>query len=67
VLGPDAVIVVPGIRAPGEASGDQVRVSTAGDAAGQGATHLVVGRPLLQAADPASVLRALTAEAACMS
>ena len=67
VLSPDAVIVVPGIRAPGEASGDQVRVSTAGDAAAQGATHLVVGRPILQAADPASVLRALTAEAACMS
>jgi orotidine-5'-phosphate decarboxylase len=67
VLGPDAIIVVPGIRAPGEPSGDQVRVSTAGDAAAQGATHLVIGRPILQAADPASVLRALTAEAACLS
>jgi orotidine-5'-phosphate decarboxylase len=67
VLGPEAVIVVPGIRAPGEASGDQVRVSTAGDAAARGATHLVVGRPILQAADPGAVLRALSAEAACTS
>jgi orotidine-5'-phosphate decarboxylase len=66
VLGPDAVVVVPGIRAPGEASGDQVRVSTAGDAAARGATHLVVGRPILQAADPVSVLRTLAAEAACV-
>ena len=67
VLGPEAVIVVPGIRAPGEVSGDQVRVSTAGDAAARGATHLVVGRPILQAADPGAVLRALSAEAACAS
>jgi orotidine-5'-phosphate decarboxylase len=64
-LGPGALIVVPGIRGSGEASGDQVRVSTAGDAAARGATHLVVGRPILQAADPAAAFRTLAAEAAC--
>jgi len=40
-------------------------VSTAGDAAQAGATHLVVGRPVLEAADPAAVLRELTEEAGC--
>lgn len=59
------VIVVPGIRRLTDPAGDQVRVSTAGDAARSGATHLVVGRPLLQAADPAAVLRELSVEAGC--
>lgn len=58
-------IVVPGIRRRSDPPGDQVRVSTAGDAARDGATHLVVGRPLLQADDPAAVLRELSEEAAC--
>jgi orotidine-5'-phosphate decarboxylase len=65
VLAPGALVVVPGIRGRHDASGDQVRVSPAGDAAAQGATHLVVGRPILQAADPAAAFRALVAEAAC--
>ena len=59
------LIVVPGIRRRTDSAGDQVRVSTAGDAARHGATHLVVGRPVLQAADPAAVLRELTEEASC--
>jgi orotidine-5'-phosphate decarboxylase len=62
-LGPGALIVVPGIRRGSDPAGDQVRVSTAGDAARHGATHLVVGRPLLHAADPLAVLRELAAEA----
>ncbi len=60
------VIVVPGIRRRGDPTGDQVRVSTAGDAARDGATHLVVGRPLLQASEPAAVLRELSEEAGCV-
>jgi len=40
-------------------------VSTAGDAARDGATHLVVGRPLLRATDPAKVLEELREEVAC--
>lgn len=59
------VIVVPGIRRQADPPGDQIRVSTAGDAARGGATHLVVGRPLLQANDPAAVLRELSEEAGC--
>jgi len=59
------VIVVPGIRRRADPAGDQVRVSTAGDAARDGATHLVVGRPLLQATDPDAVFRELSEEAGC--
>jgi orotidine-5'-phosphate decarboxylase len=52
-LGPDATIVTPGIRAPGEAAGDQTRVATPQAAIGAGADYLVVGRPITQAADRA--------------
>ena len=56
-------IVVPGIRGRGEAAGDQVRVATGAEAAAAGATHLVVGRPIIQAADPAAAFRGLVEEA----
>ena len=57
VLPGGAWIVVPGIRRPGEAAGDQARVAGPGEAARGGATHLVIGRPLLQATDPAAAVR----------
>jgi orotidine-5'-phosphate decarboxylase len=63
----DRRIVVPGIRRSGEAAGDQVRVATAAEAAAEGATHLVVGRPVLEAADPAAAYLALTEEARCVA
>jgi orotidine-5'-phosphate decarboxylase len=66
-LGPDAYIVVPGIRRRSDPAGDQVRVSSAEDAARSGATHLVVGRPVLEAKDPAGVLEELIREAQCVS
>lgn len=50
-------IVVPGIRREGEAAGDQARVAAPADAVRAGATHLVVGRPLLQASEPAAAVR----------
>jgi orotidine-5'-phosphate decarboxylase len=59
VLGPAPWIVVPGIRAPDDAVGDQARTIGAGDAARRGATHLVVGRPITRAADPAGVYQRL--------
>lgn len=65
-LGPGARIVVPGIRRRSDAAGDQVRVATAADAAASGATHLVVGRPVIQAADPAAVFAQLLEEAQCV-
>ena len=52
-----AWVVVPGIRRPGDAAGDQARVAGPGEAVRAGATHLVIGRPLLQAADPAAAVR----------
>jgi len=58
-----AWVVVPGVRRLADAVGDQARVATPAEAAQRGATHLVVGRPLLQAADPASVLDELQGEA----
>jgi orotidine-5'-phosphate decarboxylase len=59
VLGQAPWIVVPGIRAPGEAAGDQARTIAAPDAVARGATHLVVGRPILQAQDPAGAYQRL--------
>ena len=53
-LGPDPWMVVPGIRLPGDSAGDQVRTMSPGDAVRRGATHLVVGRPITAAADPAA-------------
>lgn len=66
-LGEKLLIVTPGIR-PGAntANGldDQKRVVTAGMAIGDGADHLVVGRPITQAVDPVAVIEAMQAEIA---
>jgi orotidine-5'-phosphate decarboxylase len=59
VLGPGRAIVVPGIRRAGDQAGDQARAATPGEAIRAGATHLVVGRPILEAPDPARVLEEL--------
>jgi len=56
-LGPDALIVTPGIRMPGDSAGDQKRIATPRDAKNAGASHIVVGRPVLDASDPAAVYR----------
>lgn len=58
-LGPDPWIVVPGVRAPGDAADDQVRTIAIADAVSRGATHLVVGRPITRAADPRGVYQRL--------
>lgn len=55
-LGPEPLIVVPGIRRPGDDGGDQSRTASPAEAVRHGATHLVVGRPILEAADPAAAL-----------
>lgn len=51
-LGPDALIVTPGVRPAGTDLGDQSRVSTPKAAFDAGASHIVVGRPITQAYDP---------------
>ncbi len=63
-LGPAALLVTPGIRLPGGELGDQKRVATPGSAARDGATHLVIGRPILEASDPAAAVRAIKADIA---
>ena len=67
VLAEDALLVVPGIRRETDATGDQVRVASAREAVRAGATHLVVGRPVLDATDPADALRQLLEEARCVT
>ncbi len=68
-LGPDPWIVVPGIRQGGgvggdgaeggAGEGDHARTVSAADAVRQGATHLVVGRPITRAADPVGAFQRL--------
>jgi orotidine-5'-phosphate decarboxylase len=67
LLPEDALVVVPGIRREADATGDQVRVATAREAVRAGATHLVVGRPVLHATDPAVALKHLLEEARCVT
>ena len=56
------LIVTPGVRPTGSALGDQKRVATPAQAISDGADHIVVGRPIWQAADPAAAARAVLAE-----
>ncbi|MBN2164077.1 MAG: orotidine-5'-phosphate decarboxylase [Pontiellaceae bacterium] len=56
---PEAILVTPGIRMPEGDVGDQKRVATPSFAVEQGATHLVVGRPIVQAEDPAAAATAI--------
>jgi len=64
MIGPERLIVTPGIRPAGSALGDQKRVMTPGAARRAGIDHVVVGRPITGAADPAAVARAIVAEMA---
>jgi orotidine-5'-phosphate decarboxylase len=58
-LGNDFAIVTPGVRPAGTGNGDQVRVVTPAEAIAAGASHIVVGRPITEAADPAAAARAI--------
>jgi orotidine-5'-phosphate decarboxylase len=64
-LGAELYIVVPGIRSGSDPVADQARVATAGEAAHNGATHLVVGRPILASSHPPAALERLMKEAQC--
>lgn len=55
-IGPDFQLVTPGIRPANSATGDQKRVMTPADAIANGASYLVIGRPITQATNPVDVL-----------
>jgi orotidine-5'-phosphate decarboxylase len=62
VLGPRALLVVPGIRPRGHDNDDQIRVFTPREALEKGADYIVVGRPVTRSADPAGVARSILFE-----
>jgi orotidine-5'-phosphate decarboxylase len=64
IVGHQMNLVTPGIRPAGSASGDQKRIMTPGRAIAAGADYLVVGRPVMEAADPKAVAEAIHAEIA---
>jgi orotidine-5'-phosphate decarboxylase len=61
-FGSGPILVVPGVRPAGADASDQRRTGTPGEAIRAGADYLVVGRPLMQAADPAGAAKALLDE-----
>ena len=64
LAGAEGAVVVPGIRPVGGDVGDQKRIATPAEALRNGASHLVVGRPITQAANPAKAAEAILAEMA---
>ena len=62
IAGPGMVLVTPGIRPTGSATGDQKRIMTPARAIEAGADYLVVGRPVLEAREPKAVADAIVAE-----
>jgi len=63
-FGQDLVIVTPGVRPAGSGHDDQARVVTPAEAIAAGATHIVVGRPITEARDPAAEARAILGQLA---
>jgi orotidine-5'-phosphate decarboxylase len=62
IVGHQIHLVTPGIRPAGSASGDQKRIMTPARAIAAGSDYLVVGRPVVEAADPRAVAEAILAE-----
>jgi len=64
VIGSEGVLVTPGIRPAGSDVADQRRIATPAEALRQGASYLVVGRPITQAPDPVEAAEAILKEMA---
>jgi orotidine-5'-phosphate decarboxylase len=64
IVGDKLALVTPGIRPAGADAGDQKRIATAAAAITAGADYLVVGRPIVAAADPKAAAKAIVAEIA---
>ncbi|MHB1341122.1 MAG: orotidine-5'-phosphate decarboxylase [Coriobacteriia bacterium] len=57
LFGEDGLVVTPGVRPSWADAGDQARVATPSEAIAAGASHLVIGRPITAATDPAAAVR----------
>lgn len=62
IVGPDRLLVTPGIRPAGAATGDQKRIMTPTAALKAGSDYLVVGRPITAVGDPKAAAEAIAAE-----
>jgi orotidine-5'-phosphate decarboxylase len=62
VVGRDFLLVTPGIRPTGGATGDQKRIMTPGEAIAGGANYLVIGRPITGAPDPEAAAATIVGE-----
>jgi orotidine-5'-phosphate decarboxylase len=63
-VGHQMSLVTPGIRPAGTSTGDQKRIMTPARAIAAGSDYLVVGRPVMEAADPKAAAEAIQAEIA---
>lgn len=61
-LGSRAYIVTPGVRPAGADAGDQSRIATPAQAFANGASHIVIGRPITKAPDPVSAYDSIVSE-----
>jgi orotidine-5'-phosphate decarboxylase len=59
LLGPHALVVTPGVRPAGSEADDQSRIATPASAFAAGASHIVIGRPVTGAPDPAAAFEAI--------
>jgi orotidine-5'-phosphate decarboxylase len=64
VLGPEMLIVTPGVRSEGASRGDQKRVATPAEAIQHGASYVVIGRQVTRASDPVAAIQQIRAEIA---
>ena len=64
LIGPDTLLVTPGIRPAGAASGDQKRIMTPAAAIAAGSDYLVVGRPITESKEPKAAAEAIVREIA---
>jgi orotidine-5'-phosphate decarboxylase len=64
IVGPKLALVTPGIRPAGSDPGEQKRIATPAAAIAAGSDYLVVGRPIIAAADPKAAAEAIVAEIA---
>jgi orotidine-5'-phosphate decarboxylase len=66
-LGPEFLLVTPGIRPTGSEVGDQTRILTPAQALRAGSDYLVIGRPITQAANPLAALESIAQEVALIT